>query len=255
MPHSTRRSLHLRPAQSHQWHGDKVMHKDFRSMGWFRYMTHLQGYIWRPSQRMQAMLNETMRKTGLTDALKAGPVIGMHVRHGDACGESIRGRSCEPLEAYMKYADQLRAQTGINTIYLATDSEDVLKDTENFPDYNFLTWREAHALPKKLKRVMGITTLWWDVVYQRNAEERHEKNNREVAEHAILEMTMLSKASLFIGKSTSNFYRTALELKAASCDCMPAFYSLDSPWCFDFAIKAGVNVDEEGTRVNNQWLC
>ena len=80
-------------------------------------------------------------------------------------------------------------------------------------------------------QVMGLTTLWWDVVYQRNAEERHEEHNREVAEQSILEMMMLGKANLFVGKATSNFYRTALELKAAACDCMPAFYSLDSPWC------------------------
>ena len=53
----------------------------------------------------------------------------------------------------MKYAEQLRAQTGVNTIYLATDSEDVLRDTADFPEYKFLTWREAHALPKKLKKV------------------------------------------------------------------------------------------------------
>ena len=43
-------------------------------------------------------------------------------------------------------------------------------------------------------------------------------------------------------------------LKAASCDCMPAFYSLDSPWCFDFVIKAGVDVDGD-KRVRNAWAC
>lgn len=106
-------------------------------MGWFRYMTQLQGYVWRPSERLQAKLDDAMRVTGLTEALNAGPVIGMHIRHGDACGDDyrVRGRLCAPLKKYMEFADLLRAQTGASTIYLATDSKFVLNDTKRFPEY------------------------------------------------------------------------------------------------------------------------
>merc|ERR1719424_986542 len=147
----------------------------------------------------------------------------MHVRHGDACGDQDRGRHCEPLSTYMKYADRLRAQTGANTIYLATDSEDVLRDTAKFPNYRFLHNADSMELPRKLKRATNMTTLFWDVVYRSNVANHREHLNREVADHSIIEMMMLGKANLFIGKATSNFYRAALELKSASCDCMPAF--------------------------------
>merc|ERR1711871_700544 len=73
-------------------------------------------------------------------------------------------------------------------------------------------------------------------------------DNREVAETSIIEMMMMSKAHLFVGQGSSNFYRTALELKSSNCDCVPAFYSLDAPWCFDFAVKAGKNVYVDTVR-------
>ena len=242
-------------SQSHRWHGDSVIPEEVRPMGWFRYMTQLQGYLWRPSARLQAKLDERMQQTGLADALASrNPVIGMHVRHGDACGDQDRGRHCQPLSAYMKYADRLRAQTGASTIYLATDSEDVLRDTAKFPNYRFLHNADSMELPRKLKRTLNMTTLWWDIVYRTNVAKHHEHLNREVADHSIIEMMMLGKANLFVGKATSNFYRAALELKAASCDCMPAFYSLDSPWCFDFVIKAGVDVDGD-KHTKHAWAC
>merc|ERR1712086_607832 len=103
-------------------------------------------------------------------------------------------------------------------------------------------WPESMSIKQKLRTAWNLTTLHWDY-------------NREIADTSIIEMMMLSKAHLFIGQATSNFYRTAIELKSASCDCMPAFYSLDSPWCFDFAVKAGKNVYNNDTASNNKWLC
>ena len=70
-----------------------------------------------------------------------------------------------------------------------------------------------------------------------------------------MEMMMLAKTNLFVGQSTSNFFRFALELKSASCDCVPVFYSLDSPWCFDFAARAGKNVFSSSQGSESNWMC
>lgn len=100
---------------------------------------------------------------------------------------------------------------------------------------------------------MNTKMLNWDTVYSDNIGNKHWDYNRELADTSIIDMMLLSKAHLFVGQSTSNFYRTALELKSSSCDCIPAFYSLDSPWCFDFAVKAGKNVYSDD--VANKWMC
>ena len=51
------------------------------------------------------------------------------------------------------------------------------------------------------------------------------------------------RCDLFVGKFTSNFFRTAYELHAARCDCAAPFVSLDAPWCFDHGVSAGENWD------------
>lgn len=63
----------------------------------------------------------------------------------------------------------------------------------------------------------------------------------ELAFLTSVDTMLLAKADLFVGKFTSNLFRTAYELKAASCDCAPPFISLDVPWCFDWAVNAGGN--------------
>lgn len=108
-------------------------------MGWYRYMTHLQGYLWRPSGRLQAKLDAAMQQTGLADALSSGPVIGMHVRHGDSCYDDARGRMCLDFDVYMQYARMLRKQTGASTIFLASDSQYVLKEASKIRDFKVRT--------------------------------------------------------------------------------------------------------------------
>ena len=45
---------------------------------------------------------------------------------------------------------------------------------------------------------------------------------------------MTWQCDLFVGKFSSNFFRTAYELHSAACDCAAPFESLDHPWCFDW---------------------
>ena len=47
-------------------------------------------------------------------------------------------RTCSSLAEYMEEARALIGALGVRTIYLATDSEQVVSDTRNFPDVRFL---------------------------------------------------------------------------------------------------------------------
>ena len=63
-----------------------------------------------------AELKAAINSTGLYDAVlerqRTGrPILGLHVRHGDACGKDAQrsGRHCEPLSAYIAAAKRLTA--------------------------------------------------------------------------------------------------------------------------------------------------
>ena len=55
----------------------------------------------------------------------------------------------------------------------------------------------------------------------------------------VLVALLLSMCDVFVGKHTSNVFRTAYELHVARCDCAPPFVSLDAPWCADWGVWAG----------------
>ena len=74
-----------------------------------------------------------------------------------------------------------------------------------------------------------------------NSGELDANPNMELALLTTVDTRLLAKADLLVGKFTSNLFRTAYELKAASCDCAPPFMSLDVPWCFDWAVNVGGN--------------
>ena len=63
---------------------------------------------------------------------------------------------------------------------------------------------------------------------------------------------MLAHGDIFIGKFSSNLFRAAYSLRAASCDCAPPFVSLDAPMCFDFGMSAGRNWEVRGMSARTQ---
>ena len=67
-------------------------------------------YTWRllrPAPHLRNLLQLALRRSGLGAALAAGPVVGVHVRHGDSClsAEASRtARTCEPFARYLDAA-------------------------------------------------------------------------------------------------------------------------------------------------------
>ena len=81
----------------------------------------------------------------------------------------------------------------------------------------------------------------WDGIIAKNTEDNRTDINEHVARLTSIDMMLMSQCDMFVGKFTSNFFRTAYELKAAECDCAPPFTSLDAPWCFDYGLLEGRN--------------
>jgi len=95
-----------------------------------------------------------MSSTGLAAALaSAAPVVGLHVRHGDACqqdGERTR-RRCEPLKRYVAAIERLTDGLNATTVYLATDSEALLAEAlRDYPQYRWLHYPPSLALGRSL---------------------------------------------------------------------------------------------------------
>ena len=61
------------------------------------------------------------------------------------------------------------------------------------------------------------------------------------AANASIEAHLLARADVFVGKFSSNLFRAAYSLRAAHCDCVPLFASLDAPMCFDYGLRSGRN--------------
>eukprot|EP00908_Phaeocystis_cordata_P022489 Transcript_4903.p1 GENE.Transcript_4903~~Transcript_4903.p1 ORF type:complete len:726 (+),score=74.45 Transcript_4903:159-2180(+) len=237
-----------------------VIPQAFASRGWFWWTAHLLGVLLQPGPSLARAVAASLRSTGLGAALRDGAVLGMHVRHGDAClaGERVRmARTCSPLAEYMQQARPLTRALGVTTIYLATDSEQVLQDTRLFPEFRFL------HLPNVSR--FGVSapapTRLWDAIVKRRAKRpaTRRRNHRE-AWMATVDALLLARCDAFVGKFTSTLFRTAYALQAAECDCAVPFVSLDAPWCFDYGLRGGSNwafplVGEDGTVQDNRFWC
>ena len=65
---------------------------------------------------------------------------------------------------------------------------------------------------------------------------------------------------IFIGKHTSNLFRSAYELHAGRCNCAAPFVSLDAPWCFDWGAEAGSSrvpyvQDGQKKHIDFKFMC
>eukprot|EP00966_Prymnesium_polylepis_P208403 4827917-Prymnesium_polylepis.1 len=74
----------------------------------------------------------------------------------------------------------------------------------------------------------------WDDILQYNHKNGNEGDNMDIAWETTVDVFLLSLCDVFIGKHTSNVFRTAYELHASRCHCAAPFVSLDAPWCFDW---------------------
>ena len=261
----------------------------YRARGWFWWASKVSELILQPSASLVAHTANVSAAIGLDDALGRGvsggvdgggvngggggagssaPVLGMHVRQGDACSsaETQRmARTCSNLSTYVEAAMPMIRSAGVKVVYLATDSQQVIEDTRMFPHLRFIhmnTTRDPPGARLWDLRVRGIRPG-----QHPHAETTDEKASRLAANHrvardATVDAMLLSRADILVGKFTSNLFRTAYSLAAARCDCVVPFVSLDAPWCFDYGQRVGANWEFPAsgdalgkTRADNKFWC
>jgi hypothetical protein len=219
-------------------------------VGWFKFVATLLAYIMHPATGpVERELSMALERTGLGRALERGPVIGLHVRRGDACRPIeivLTGRKCEPLELYMNRVRQLKRDSGIpaSTIYLATDDRHVIDEARAKYSDEFTILHYAMSLEANLR--VNPTGILWEESLAKARQRRDFDALSRLTTTNIVDVLLLSRCDLLVGKHTSTYFRMAFELRAARCDCLAPFVSIDSSaWCFDWGVRAGA-IGREG---------
>ena len=154
-------------------------------------------------------------------------------------------RTCTALPAYMKWARVLKKKYGMSTIFLATDSQHVIRATKGYPEFTFLTIDDHENNVFTGKR-HGL--IWDDLVKKHGSSATRGINPTAEAKQVIADMLLLSQCDALVGKFTSNVFRIAFQLSVARSPggCAKPYVSLDGPWCFDYAVQFSGN--GEGNR-------
>jgi hypothetical protein len=91
-------------------------------------------------------------------------------------------RTCTPLSAYIVEARRMKRKYGYSTIYLATDSQHIVKLTKQYAhEFEFLTIDDQHHDVFKGKYHGSI---WDDLVKRRNGFHDHGLNPTTEAKQA-----------------------------------------------------------------------
>jgi len=224
--------------------GDALIPKEYSEMNWFWYTSAMFTHAFKPSATLQKAIDAALASTGLGAALGGStPILGMQVRRGDKCSASWS--KCIEFSEYMLKAEEYRTAYGINTIYLATDSTDVLKEAQTiYTNWTFLHFKGGHDFAKLVELAfpvsLGSASVWDNVVPRLQGEGRTYINTLN-AWLTQIEITLLSKCDAFIGQMSSNVLRAAYELSTGATGLAAPFHSLDAAWCFDWPLQWQVN--------------
>ncbi len=117
---------------------------------------------------------------------------------------------------------------GVKSIFLATDDDDTILETKNWPQFVWLFQKNQDRGERKKRR--------WESTLKRGIF-----NNFLEAQSILTDMFLLAEGDLFLGKFTSNVDRIAFSLLTTKKRGLVPFISLDSSWCSDFGARVGVS--------------
>ena len=203
--------------------------------GIFWWNVEMVNYIVSPNRRLSAMKTRYKHLLGWP-AENEGRVLGVHIRHGDACADWRRGvmhhselmpcAFCLEFETNVIPAIDLMVRAyGATHVFVATDDPGVLArisdspdDMRSLPSGNTVRWLGGSAVRHFLQSDTN-----YDVAMRIGVLDR-----RMTAESAVLDALLLGDCHYFIGQLSGEFSRLAFELSMASKGYVAPFMSLDT---------------------------
>ena len=210
------------------------------TMAW--YHSELVAYLWRPKPEVRNMVEDIKRQIGYRH-----PIVGMHVRRGDACRDTERTplSQCYELAAYMAHAQKMQDLYGVENIFLATDDPEVVREAEGkYRGFRFIyapidrEWYDAQ--PKSAGAgppPPPLPGLWRGGIEYRL--DTGEGDPGKVGLEAVIDAELLGQADFFVGTLGSNLGRIAFELILSRKRRVVPFASLDIGWCASYSTKPG----------------
>jgi len=158
------------------------------------------------------------------------PIIGVHVRHGDACMHATISQfrpQCVEWAAYLERIYEMRDRYGVNKVFLATDDHHVAAAAALVPDLEIM----------QLSLDRSMFSADWFLEFR---SELGLVDTQLVTESALLDLLLLSEGSYFVGTFASHLSRLAYELMVARLGYFAPYASVDYPWCFHMMHKGDV---------------
>lgn len=156
------------------------------------------------------------------------PVLGMHIRRGDAATSDLgtdniakSTRTSFPLSAYLNAADRLCHAYGIRHIYIATESaDDISRARQMRPNYTFLNLDHDRSMfPAKASSDRFIEYVALD----------DPPRARALAVSAILDLCLFRECGAFVGAFNSEFSVLAWLLAIGGQRHLIPYISLSTP--------------------------
>ena len=206
--------------------------KRFLKRGRFWLMSQVMHFLTTPNAKLKARLDRERASMGFMER----PILGLHVRKGDACGD--RGE-CRDLKDYMPTVNKMIEMYGYKTVFLATPDGTVLKHVRKFPEVNF-----------KFLPVTNTTRIMKKQHYRKidDAIAAGVVDAGNEFEEAMISAYLLAESDGFIGGFSSNAARVAYSMLAAGPKgCLKPYDSFDINWCGAFG-KGGPTILRRGNE-------
>lgn len=202
--------------------------------------------MFKPSTLVEKYMQKHLKVLNNVEDADLYPSVGMHVRHGDACdffidtpeddmNRYLRSgkRPCFTPSVYIGKLRKMRELYGVRKVFLATDSEEMIKAAQEEKEFN---WVFLDLERSPFKRPEGTqdraAMLEW-----RNFRGKPELE--DITFSSIAGLELVSGADMFIGTFTSEFSMMAFYLMAGKKMSVPPYISLDYPACCDKSDKCG----------------
>mmetsp|Transcript_6167 Transcript_6167/g.15626 ORF Transcript_6167/g.15626 Transcript_6167/m.15626 type:complete len:483 (+) Transcript_6167:69-1517(+) len=190
-------------------------------------------FLWQP----QAWLQRAVERARASMPPSTGPILGVHVRHGDACAA---GRECYTWGQYRQAALRMKAKYGVARIMLATDSQEIVQQCQEDPEFkcHAVTHNRSSLAPRVGAHAGGSFGMS-EGAGKKQPKSRHYIENRirkgeldggQLAVAALVDLALLGECMMFVGTFSSSFSRMALLLMHGRTGSPVPFISLDSAW-------------------------
>ena len=204
--------------RAHKDGGDVLEHTDthivrnglaqrglLRAHGLFWWTAQLQGFLTAPSWHMQARKRSAQQSLGLEIVAQETGVIGLHVRHGDACVHAAQSNTrplCRRFEEYLPALAQMRDRYAVRTVFVSTDDAAVAQAAPAA-----LAALGMRAVSLELDRSVFASS--WFIEHRVEAAAL---DGSGLAESMLLDLLLLADCDFLVGTLSSQMSRLALAL-------------------------------------------